>query len=473
VSPDAVVVGAGPNGLAAAITLARAGRSVVLLEAAETLGGGLRSAEVTLPGFIHDVCSSAHPLGVASPFFRSIDLARYGLEWVHPELPFAHGLAPDRMVPLHRSFDQMESVLGRDGKAWRRLLEPLVREQDRLLPMLLRPVVRFPRHPLLLARFGLPALLPMTALGRLAFRGREPRALLAGTAGHAAVPFSSPLSASFGMVLVMLADAVGWPVARGGSQRIADAMAAEAQALGVEIVAGHRVRSLADVPPARAIVLDVTPRQLLAIAGDRLPGRYAERLQRFRYAPGVVKLDWALSDPIPWRDPVARRAGTIHLGGTLNDIRRAETAAFAGRVPDHPYVVLIQPTAADPSRAPVGGHVAWAYTHVPNGSNLDLSEALEREVERFAPGFRDVILARHVMTAPELEAHDGNFVGGDINGGMQDWRQLVFRPFVRWNPYAVAGNPELFLGSASTPPGGGVHGMSGWHAAESALRRLT
>lgn len=466
---DAIVVGAGPNGLAAAITLARSGRSVRLYEAADTVGGGTRSAELTLPGFVHDVCSTAHPLGIASPFFRGLDLARHGLEWAHPDAPLAHALEPGRSLVLERDLDATREALGRDGDAWARLFGPLVHDWERLLPALLRPVVRVPRHPVLMARFGVPALLPAMTVARLAFREPAARALLAGLSAHSMLSLRAPLSASFGLVLGLLAHAVGWPFARGGSGRIADALAAEATSLGVEIVTRHEVRSLAELPPARSVVLDLTPRQVVALAGDRLPARYRRQLERFRYGPGVFKVDWALSAPIPWRDPATLRAGTVHLGGTADDLAAAEATVTRGRHPTRPFVLLTQPTIADPSRAPAGKHVAWAYCHVPNGSPLDMTDAIEDQVERFAPGFRDVVLARSTRSAPAIEAYDANYVGGDINGGVQDWRQLLFRPVVRWNPYTTPVD-GLYLCSSSTPPGGGVHGMSGFHAARSVLR---
>ena len=467
---DAVVVGAGPNGLAAAIHLARAGRSVRLYEAADTVGGGLRSAELTLPGFVHDVCSAAHPFGIASPFFRSLDLARHGLEWVHPEAPLAHALTPDRSVILERDLAVMEETLGRDGAAWSRLFGPLAREWERLVPSLLRPVLRPPRHPVLMARFGLPALLPAASLAHIAFREPPARALLAGMSAHAMLGLRQPLTASFGLVIGLLAHSVGWPFVRGGSGRIAAALEAEARSLGVEIVTGHRVDRLADLPAARAVLLDLTPRQVVAIAGDRLPGRYGRQLERFRYGPGVFKIDWALDGPIPWRDPATARAGTVHLGGSMADVVAAEDTAGRGRHADRPFVLLVQPSIADPSRAPAGKHTAWAYCHVPHGSAVDLTQAIEDQVERYAPGFRDAVLARATKDAPAMEAWDANYVGGDINGGIQDWRQLIFRPVVRWNPYTTP-DPGLYLCSSSTPPGGGVHGMSGMLAANQALRR--
>jgi phytoene dehydrogenase-like protein len=469
-SLDAIVVGAGPNGLAAAIDLARAGRSVRLYEAAAEPGGGTRSAELTLPGFIHDVCSAVHPLAAASPFFRSLDLARHGLEWVHPAAPLAHVLTPERTVILERSLDETVAALGRDGRAWERLIGPLARDADRLLPTLLGPVIRPPRHPIAMARFGLPALLPATALARLAFRQPEARALFAGMAGHSMVALDRPVTAAFGLMLGLLAHAAGWPVARGGSGRIAEALAAEARALGVEIVTDHRVDDLAELPASRAVLLDLTPRQVISVAGDALPSRYRRRLEGYRYGPGIFKLDWALDGPIPWGDPEVSRAGTVHVGGTMREVALAEREVAEGRHPDRPFVIVVQPTVADPSRAPEGKHVGWAYCHVPNGSTVDMTEAIEAQVERFAPGFRDRILARHAMGSASVEAYNANYVGGDINGGIQDLRQALFRPVARWDPYSIPGT-NLFLCSSSTPPGGGVHGMAGRHAARSVLRR--
>ncbi len=472
---DAIVVGGGPNGLAAAIVLARAGRSVRLYEAAEQVGGGTRSAELTLPGFVHDPCASVHPLSLASPFLQSLNLEEHGLAWVQPAAPLAHALAPGRSAVLPRDLSSagLEEALGRrDAASWRRLFGQLAREADRLMPAILGPVLRPPRHPLLMARFALPAALPAAALARLVFRDAPARAVLAGLAGHSMLPLSAPLSGSFALVLGTLAHAVGWPLAKGGSGAIASALEAEARALGVEVVTGHRVRAIDDLPPARATVLDLTPRQVVAIAGDRLPTGYRRALERFRYGPGVFKIDWALDGPIPWRDPATASAATVHLGGTLGELARSEAAVAAGRPSDRPFVLLVQPTVADPSRAPAGKHVAWAYCHVPNGSTADMTQAIEAQVERFAPGFRDLVLARSAKDAHAMEAYDANYVGGDINGGLANWRQLLFRPVVRWDPYTtpVAG---LYLGSSSTPPGGGVHGMGGALAAQAALRYLS
>jgi phytoene dehydrogenase-like protein len=446
---------------------------VRIYEAADTVGGGARSAELTLPGFIHDPCASVHPLSLASPFIRSLDLARHGLEWAHPEVPLAHALSPSRSVLLPRDLgDALDDALGsEDAARWRRLFGPLAEEWERLVPMLLRPVARAPQHPLLLARFGLPALLPAAALARVGSREPAARALFAGMAAHSMLPLDAPLTASFGLVLGLLAHAVGWPVARGGSGSIARALEREARSLGVEIETGHRVDTLRALPTARAYVLDLTPRQVVAVAGDRLPHGYRRQLERFRYGPGVFKIDWALDGPIPWSDPATTRAGTVHLGGPLAEIAASEKAVARGRHAERPFVLLVQPTIADPSRAPEGRHVGWAYCHVPSGSTIDMTAAIERQVERFAPGFRDRILARSTKDAVAMEAWDANYVGGDINGGIADWRQLLFRPVRRWNPYTTP-DPAIFLCSSSTPPGGGVHGMSGALAGREAGRWL-
>lgn len=469
-APDAIVVGAGPNGLAAAITLARAGRSVVVYEAADTPGGGSRSAELTLPGFVHDVCSAIHGVALASPFMRSIDFAARGVEWIHPEAPVAHPLDGGRVALLERSVAATSDGLGRDGAAWAGLFGPLVADADRLLPEVLGPVVHVPRHPVALARFGVPALFSASGLAGLRFRDDAARALFGGIAAHSMIALERPLTAAFGLVLGVVAHAHGWPMAGGGSGTVADALAAELRALGGEIVTGHRVDDLGALPAARAILLDLTPRQVAAIAGDRLPDGYRRRLERFRYGPGVFKMDWALDGPIPWTADGARRAATVHLGGTLAEIVSAEREVAAGRHPDRPYVLLVQHTLFDPSRAPAGKHTAWAYCHVPNGSTVDMTAAIEGQIERFAPGFRDLVLGRHVHGPASMEAYDANYVGGDINGGIQDIRQLVFRPVPRLDPYATPGR-GVYLCSSSTPPGGGVHGMSGYHAARSALGR--
>ena len=465
---DAVVVGSGPNGLAAAVTLARAGRSVLVLEGHDTIGGGMRTLEYTQPGFRHDVCSAVHPLGVASPFFRDLPLRDYGLEWVFPDLPLVH-LLGNEAVALHRSVDETAAGLGPDGDAYRRLFMPLSKSWRELLDEFLGPL-GLPRRPLLMARFGLRAIQPAALLARRTFTTPAAQALFAGMAAHITIPLERITTAAGGLMLGMLAHAIGWPVARGGSQSIATALAAYLGTLGGEIQTGAWVRSLGDIPPARAVLFDVTPRQLLDIAGDALPGGYRRRLEGYRYGQGVFKIDWALSEPVPWRNADARRAGTLHLGGTLEEIAAGERAVWDNRLPQPPYVLFAQPSLFDSRRAPGQAHTAWAYCHVPRGATADMTAAIEQTIEAHAPGFRDCIIGRHTISAAEYEAYNPNYIGGDINGGVQDWRQLFTRPVARLDPYSTP-NPRLFLCSSATPPGGGVHGMCGYHAARSALRR--
>jgi phytoene dehydrogenase-like protein len=472
-APDAVVVGAGPNGLAAALTLARAGRSVLVLEAAPLIGGGTRTEELTLPGFRHDVCATIVPLAVASPFFRTIDLASHGAEMIHSEAPVAHVLDGGQAAVLERSVAATAAGFGSDASAghrWRRLFGPLVRDADKLGTELLGPVVHLPRHPVALARFGLPALLPAMRLARTALAGEDARALFGGLAAHSMVDLGRPLSASFGLVLGLYAHAVGWPMVRGGSAAIGAALAAELRSLGGEIQTGRRVTRLDELPPSRVILLDLTPRAVVALAGDRLPNRTRRAYERFRYGSGVFKLDWALDGPIPWAAEGARRAATVHLGGPIDEVAAGEREVAHGGHPERPFVILVQYAAWDSSRAPAGKTTAWAYCHVPGGSTVDMTDRIEAQVERFAPGFRDRILSRSVHSPAAMEAHDPNYIGGDINAGIQDIRQLVFRPRVSLDPYWT-GAPGLYLCSSSTPPGGGAHGMSGYHAAHSALRR--
>ncbi len=467
---DAVIVGAGPNGLAAGITLARAGKSVLVLEAQDTIGGGSRSAELTLPGFVHDICSAMHPLGVASPFFRDQPLAQYGLDWIFPAVALAHPLDDGTAVLVKGTVEDTAANLGRDAAAYRRLMGPLVAGWQGLLDYILGPL-RLPAHPWLTARFGLSALLPATTLARVVFRGERVRAVFAGMAAHAMMPLSWPATAAFGLTLGLVAHAIGWPMARGGSQRVADAMAAHLRSLGGEILTGCPVHATTDLPNAKAALFDVSPRQLLQIAGKRLPAGYRRTLSRFRYGPGVFKIDYALDGPIPWRAAECLRAGTVHLGGTLEEIASGEAAVWQGEHPEHPLVVLTQQSLFDPTRAPEGKHTAWAYCHVPPSSSEDMTDPIESQIERFAPGFRDRILARSTLSAVEMEAYNPNYVGGDINAGVQDLRQLFTRPAPRLDPYATP-VPGLYLCSSSTPPGGGVHGMCGYYAARSALRRL-
>jgi phytoene dehydrogenase-like protein len=467
---DVVVVGAGPNGLAAAVALARAGLSTVVLERADVPGGGARTAALTLPGFLHDACSTVHPLGVASPFFRSLGLERYGLSWTHSPAPLAHALDETTIVTLERSLEETARRLGRDGEAYRRLLAPFVERFDDLMEAVLGPL-RMPSSPLLLARFGLRALRSMRGLARGWFAEDRAPALLAGIAAHAMLPLDGAATASFALVLGAAGHAVGWPVARGGSVAITNALVACLHGFGGAILTGRSVERLADLPPARAYVLDVTPRQLARIAGHALPAGYRRRLARYRYGPGVFKMDWALRAPIPWRDPACARAATVHLAGDLGEVGRAEAAVHRGAVAARPFVLVVQPSLFDAGRAPAGMHTAWAYCHVPHGSTVDAGEAIESQIARFAPGFREAIVGRATRNAREMEAYDPNYVGGDINGGLADLTQLFARPVARLDPYATPA-PNLFLCSSSTPPGGGVHGMCGYWAAQSVLARV-
>jgi phytoene dehydrogenase-like protein len=466
---DAVVVGAGPNGLVAAITLARAGRRVVLFEASATIGGGLRSEALTEPGYVHDVCSAVQALGVASPAFAELDLEAHGVEWVHPPLPLAHPLDGGRAATLHRDVHETADGLGPDATHYRRTFDPMVANASGLVSTFLAPL-GLPDAPLSCARFGLRAIRSAQGLASARFATDEARALLVGAAAHAIQPLTAPATAGYGLFLLLLAHAYGWPVARGGSQSVADALGRVLRAHGGEIVTGHEVADLAALPPAPITMLDVTPQQLLRMGGDTVPAGYARRLRKFRYGPGVCKVDWALSEPIPWAHTSARAAGTVHVGGTAEEITASEAEVHAGRLPDRPYVLVVQPTVMDPTRAPAGGHVAWAYCHVPNGCAADRTGAIEAHIERFAPGFRDVVRARHTMTAPAMERHDANYIGGDINGGAGDLRQLFTRPVVSAHPWATPLD-GVYLCSSSTPPGGGVHGMCGLHAARLALHR--
>ncbi len=469
-TPDAVVVGSGPNGLAAALTLARAGLAVDVLEGAATAGGGCRTAELTLPGFLHDVCSAVHPLAAMSPFFRRTALTARGVSLRVPRVAFAHPLDGGRAAAVVGSVDETARGLGGDAGAYRRLLSPLVRDTDLIVPEILAPLRSVPAHPVALARFGAAGLLPAATLARR-FRTDQAKALLAGVAAHAVLPLSAPLTGAFGLVLTMAAHAAGWPVVEGGSARIAAALIEELLSLGGRVMTGRWIRTLGDLPSARAVLLDVSPRQFLRLAGDRLPARHRKALQRFRYGPGVCKVDWALAGPVPWQAQVCGQAGTVHLGGTLGEVSRSEADVAAGRHPERPYCIVTQPGVVDPTRAPAGQQTLWAYCHVPAGSAADMTDRIEAQIERFAPGFRDLVLARATTTAADEERHNPNYVGGDINGGLATLRQTIFRPTARWNPYRTALR-GVYLCSASTPPGGGVHGMCGHGAALAALADL-
>ena len=463
---DAFVVGSGPNGLAAAIVLAQAGRTVRVYEAAPVPGGGTRTAELTLPGFRHDVCSAIHPLGFASPIFRTFDLESHGLRWIHPPAPLAHPLDDGTAVLLERSVLDTAEGLGADGSAYQRLFRPLAEGWEELAPDVLAPP-GFPRHPLRLARFGRLAVRSAASVAAR-FEGVRARALFAGLAGHSVLPLERRPSSAIALVLGALGHAVGWPFPEGGSQRIADALLSVLLGLDGEIVTERPVKRLDDLPQHALKLLCVTPRQLLKIAAGRLPDLYRGRLARFAYGPGVSKVDWALSEPIPWRAAECGRAATVHLGGTLEEIAAAESDAWNGRVPDRPFVLLAQQTLFDPTRAPDGKHTGWAYCHVPRGSEEGMAERIEAQVERFAPGFRDCILERSVLGPSTLESMNANLIGGDISGGANTLLQTVARPFPTRDPYATP-IPRVYLCSSSTPPGGGVHGMCGYHAARSAL----
>jgi phytoene dehydrogenase-like protein len=470
---DAIVIGSGPNGLTAAVTLARAGLSVRVYEGAATVGGGARTAELTLPGFRHDPCSAVHPLGAGSPVLNSLGLERFGLSWVHPELPLAHPFPDGSAAVLARSVAETAGSLGAgDGRAYRRLLAPFVGHWDRLAADVLRPpLAGWPSDPLMYGRFGLVAALPAAVLAR-AFAGQHARGLLAGLAGHVTAPLTSPLTGGIALAFALAAHDVGWPFPRGGTQALSDALAALLVSLGGTIETGHRVRALGELPSARAYLFDTDPAEAASIAGSRLPDWYANLfLRRYRHGPAVFKIDYALSGPVPWTAPAARRAGTVHLGPTLAEIGTALRSARRGDAPRTPFLITAQPSVFDDSRAPAGSHVFWVYAQVPNGWRGDLTDAIERQVERFAPGFRDLVLARTVTTPADAAAGNPNNVGGDIAGGRCDGLRLLLRPVPVPVPYATP-DPAIYLCSSATPPGPGVHGMCGYHAATAALRRV-
>ena len=464
----ACVVGSGPNGLAAAIVLAQAGLQVEVFEAQSTAGGGVRTMELTLPGFLHDFGSAVHPMGIGSPFFSSLPLQDYGLEWIHSPAPLAHPLDDGTAVVLERNLADAQRALGVDGEAWRGLMQPFVEDWSEFAQEVLRPQPSIPKHPWLMARFGINAFLPATTIARR-FRSESTRALFAGVAAHSFRRLDEPLSGAIGLMMAIPAHAVGWPIPRGGSQSLTNALCGYLATLGGRVQTSSRIDSLDALTNYDVIMCDVTPRQLLAIAGGRLADYYKRRLASYRYGPGVFKVDYAISAPIPWKARECLRAATVHLGGSFGEIAASENAMRSGQHSDRPFVLLVQPTLFDPSRAPAGKHTAWAYCHVPNGSTVDMLPKIEDQIERFAPGFLETVLARSLLSPADLESMNANLVGGDINGGTMDLRQFLIRP--TWQHYSTSSR-NIYLCSSSTPPGGAVHGMCGYHAARTALRRV-
>ncbi len=469
---DAIVIGSGPNGLAAAITLAQVGQSVAVFEAKETIGGGCRSMELTLPGFVHDVCSAIHPLALDSSFFSNLPLEQFGLEMIQPLAPLAHPLDDGTAVMLERSIEATAARLSIDAKAYRKLMTPLVVNWDKIKGFIRAPIgPQSVLHPFVRANFGLKAIRSARGLAESLFKGEQARAIFAGMSAHSMMSLEQPSSAAAGLLLAIPGHTVGWPIPRGGSQNIVDALAAYFLSLGGEIITHVEVKSIAALPPASVILCDITPRQLLRIAGDYLPNSYQWQLKRYRYGPGIFKIDYALDGPIPWKAEECLRAGTVHVGGTIEEIAASERAVTQGEHPEKPFVLVAQQSLFDPSRAPEGKHTAWVYCHVPNGSTFDMTERIESQIERFAPGFRDCILAKNTMTSLDFEHYNANYVGGDISGGVMDLWQYYSRPTIRPVPYATPAK-NIFICSSSTPPGAGVHGLCGYFAARAALQHL-
>jgi phytoene dehydrogenase-like protein len=467
---DAVVVGSGPNGFAAAITLARADHSVLLIEAKEELGGGMRSSDLTLPGFLHDICSAVHPLGVASPFFRSLELKSQGLEWIFPPASLAHPLDDGTAIILDRSVDATAESLGIDGRNYRRLMQPVVNNWEDLLAEILQPL-HFPRHPLNMAKFGLLARYSINQIVNKYFVDTRGQTLFCGIAAHSTLPSNRTGGAAFGLLLAAAGHTVGWPVAKGGSKRISEALNGLLVSAGGKVQRGLEVRSLDDLPAGKARLFDLTPQQLANIAGERLPAKYTHRLRSYRYGPGIFKIDWALDGPIPWKAPGCLRSATVHIGGSFQEISEAENMVWKGKHPEIPFVILAQPSLFDQSRAPVGKQTAWAYCHVPNGSNQDMTDKIEKQVERFAPGFKDRILKRASMNTVDIESYNPNYVGGDISGGAPNPISRLLKPLGSWKPYSTP-LKGVYLCSSSMPPGPGVHGMCGYYAARLALQEV-
>ena len=464
---DAVIVGSGPNGLAAAILLQQNGLSVLLIEGKDTIGGGMRSAELTLPGFIHDICSAIHPLAAGSPYFEKLPLVQHGLEYIYPEIAAAHPFDNGKAAVLKQSLDDTAALLGDDAAAYQNLMRPMVKDWPSIAPDVLGPL-HFPRHPLAMAKFGLTALRSAAAVAGC-FKTEEAKGLFAGMGAHAMQPLTTLTTTAAGLVLMINGHLKGWPLPRGGTQKLADALAAYFVSLGGKIETNTYIQSLAQMPSSHAVLFDITPNQLLKIARHKFSSIYKWQLERYRYGMGVFKIDWALDGPIPFTAEECRKAGTVHIGNTLSEIANSEQQTWDGKVPEKPFVLLAQQSLFDETRAPKGKHTGWAYCHVPNGSSVDMTEAIEKQVERFAPGFRDRILAKHTMSPAQMEEYNPNYIGGDINGGVIDLGQLFTRPALRWSPYRTSAK-GLYLCSASTPPGGGVHGMCGYYAAKRVLK---
>ncbi len=467
---DVIVIGSGPNGLSAAVRLAQAGLSVLVVEARPVLGGGTNTEELTLPGFHHDVCSAVHPMGILSPYWRTLPLDQHGLTWVRPLASAAHPLADREAAILYRSVERTCETLGVDARAYAKLVTPFLRKPHVLFGDLLAPL-QIPKAPFHMARFGLAGLRSAVTVSRSRFKDEAARGLFAGCAAHSILPLSSWMTAAVGLVFAVAGHVEEWPIARGGSRSVAQALVSYARTLNVKFETGALITSLDQLPAARAYVFDTSPAQLASIARDRLPSGYLKRLSRYEYGPGVFKLDWALSGPIPWKDPRCLEASTVHVGGTLAEIAEAEQSAWKGEHHAKPFVMVTQQSQFDDSRAPAGQHTGYAYCHVPNGSTVDMTDRIEQQMERFAPGFRDLILARHTLSTADFERRNVNYKGGAITGGAADITQLFTRPVARWNPYTTP-NPQLFICSASTPPGGGVHGMCGFYAANAVMKRF-
>jgi phytoene dehydrogenase-like protein len=470
-SYDAVIVGSGPNGLAAGIKIAEAGFSVKIIEEKETIGGGLRSSEITLPGYVHDICSAIHPLGIASPFFKKLPLDKFGLEWIFPPISMAHPFDNGHAAVLKNSIVESAESLDEDKKNYINRIRLLIKDWDLLLEDILSPV-KIPAHPIALSKFGFFGIQPAELFIKNFFSGNNAKSLFAGTAAHSILALNEFFTSAIGLVLLVSGHKSGWPFSKGGSQKLANALSSYFKSLGGEIDVNHPVNSLNDLPSSKTVLFDITPEQLLAIFEDRLPRHYKNQLQKFRYGPGVFKIDWALNAPIPFISAECMQAGTVHIGGNFKEIIQSEHEVSTGLHPEKPFVILAQQSLFDETRAPAGKHTALAYCHVPNGSNLDMTERIENQIERFAPGFKDIIIDKHIISTSKFEIHNSNYIGGDINGGIQDWRQIFTRPAIKLNPYSIPVE-GYFICSSSTPPGGGVHGMCGYNAALRAIKFLS